>query len=256
MFCILIFVSTILYKSLDTNRILCYNIKCKEKANQRRRERPKMGKNVYSLVLSDDVVAAVDRMAYMKGLSRSGMINELLASAVSYTTPEMWIRTVISKIEGGLGSGTFIQMQSGANAYSMRSALAYKYNPSLRFSVELYRNRERADTVGEIKISLRSRSAELILLLIKFFGLWQTVESAYLPSVEYLFNDGKIIRSLKPSDPEASAEETGDSIGRFAVCVNKAIEAYFTSYDRESDATEKRLREICAEYYKSGKITV
>ncbi len=215
-----------------------------------------MGKNVYSLVLSDDVVAAVDRMAYMKGLSRSGMINELLASAVSYTTPEMWIRTVISKIEGGLGSGTFIQMQSGANGYSMRSALAYKYNPSLRFSVELYRNRADDGAIGNIKISLRSRSDALMLLLIRFFGLWQTVESAYLPSIQYTYSDGKIVRLLRPSDPEASAEETGDSIGRFAVCVNNAIEAYFTSYERGSDAIENRLREICAEYYRSGKITV
>ena len=38
-----------------------------------------MKKSVYSLVLSDDVIAAVDRAAYQNGLSRSAMINRILA---------------------------------------------------------------------------------------------------------------------------------------------------------------------------------
>ena len=38
-----------------------------------------MNKTVYSLVLSDDVVEAVDRMAYARGTSRSNLINQILA---------------------------------------------------------------------------------------------------------------------------------------------------------------------------------
>ena len=41
-----------------------------------------MKKSVYSLVLSDDVVAAVDRTAYQQGVSRSAMINQILAEYV------------------------------------------------------------------------------------------------------------------------------------------------------------------------------
>ena len=37
-----------------------------------------VSKSVYSLVLSDDVVAAVDRAAYGLGTSRSNLINQLL----------------------------------------------------------------------------------------------------------------------------------------------------------------------------------
>ena len=47
-----------------------------------------MQKNVYSIVLSSDVVAAIDRLAYSNGTSRSNMINQILAEYVSYTTPE------------------------------------------------------------------------------------------------------------------------------------------------------------------------
>ena len=36
-----------------------------------------MKKAVYSLVLSEDVVDAVDRMAYARGTSRSNLINQI-----------------------------------------------------------------------------------------------------------------------------------------------------------------------------------
>ena len=45
-----------------------------------------MNKRVYSIVLSDDVVAAVDRMAYSMNTSRSNLINQILAQHCSYVT--------------------------------------------------------------------------------------------------------------------------------------------------------------------------
>ena len=58
-----------------------------------------MKKSVYSLVLSDDVVEAVDRAAYQNGLSRSAMVNQILADYVSYTTPEKRMREIFSQVE-------------------------------------------------------------------------------------------------------------------------------------------------------------
>ena len=47
-----------------------------------------MSKSVYSLVLSDDVVAQIDCAAYALGTSRSNLINQVLAEYVSLITPE------------------------------------------------------------------------------------------------------------------------------------------------------------------------
>ena len=58
-----------------------------------------MKKSVYSLVLSDDVVEAVDRAAYQNGLSRSAMVNQILADYVSYTTPEKRMREIFSQVD-------------------------------------------------------------------------------------------------------------------------------------------------------------
>ena len=57
-----------------------------------------MKKSVYSLVLSDDIIEAIDRLAYKQGASRSAVINEILAEAVSYTTPEKRMNDIFGSI--------------------------------------------------------------------------------------------------------------------------------------------------------------
>ena len=56
-----------------------------------------MNKSVYSLVLMDNVVSEVDKMAYEMGTSRSNLINQILAEYVRYTTPEMRMRAVFEE---------------------------------------------------------------------------------------------------------------------------------------------------------------
>ena len=57
-----------------------------------------MQKSIYSLVLSDGVMAEIDRIAYLRGQNRSQTVNEILAAYVSYTTPEQRIRTAFDRI--------------------------------------------------------------------------------------------------------------------------------------------------------------
>ena len=66
-----------------------------------------MGKSVYSIVLSDEVVQAVDEMAYRMNTSRSNLINQLLAERVSLTTPEMRMREIFSLVGQALDSRFF-----------------------------------------------------------------------------------------------------------------------------------------------------
>ena len=47
-----------------------------------------MKKSLYSIILSDEVVNEIDRLAYKANTNRSNMINQILAEYVSYTTPE------------------------------------------------------------------------------------------------------------------------------------------------------------------------
>ena len=57
-----------------------------------------MGKSVYSIVLDDDIVAAIDKMAYSLGTNRSGLINRILAEKVNYITPEQRIQHIVDLV--------------------------------------------------------------------------------------------------------------------------------------------------------------
>ena len=63
------------------------------------RNESKVNKSVYSLVLADDVVEAIDRMAYSMNTSRSNLINQILAERVQLLTPEKRMREIFAKIE-------------------------------------------------------------------------------------------------------------------------------------------------------------
>ena len=99
-----------------------------------------MNKSVYSLVLMDNVVSEVDKMAYEMGTSRSNLINQILAEYVRYTTPEMRMRAVFEEMERLMqGVDSFqIQPQPSDAMLTIRSALRYKYKPTIRYSVEHY----------------------------------------------------------------------------------------------------------------------
>jgi len=58
-----------------------------------------MKKSVYSIVLMNDVVAAVDELASRQGTSRSNLINQILAQHVCCTTPEMHMQSVFAAMK-------------------------------------------------------------------------------------------------------------------------------------------------------------
>ncbi|MDD3430168.1 MAG: ribbon-helix-helix domain-containing protein, partial [Oscillospiraceae bacterium] len=99
-----------------------------------------MQKSVYSLVLMDDVVAEIDRLAYAEGVSRSNLVNRILAEYASLTTPQSRSKDIFDHLQQALNlaDGVF-KLQNGSDAQLLvRSAVRYKYNPSVRYSIELF----------------------------------------------------------------------------------------------------------------------
>ena len=66
-----------------------------------------MKRSAYSLILMDDVVAAVDRLAAQQGTSRSNLINQILAEHVCCTTPEQQMRQVFPRTGAGFRCHAF-----------------------------------------------------------------------------------------------------------------------------------------------------
>ena len=207
-----------------------------------------MKKSVYSLVLSDDVVAAVDRAAYQNGVSRSAMINQILAEYVSYTTPEKRMREIFAQAERLLSGGVFQSLvQPSDSMMSLRSALAYKYNPNVRYSVELYPNRPGQ---GELRVSLRSQSSALILYLGQFFRLWAKLEQAYIGGADCVIEDGKYARKLN-LPARLSEGEQGAVLAGYIRAMERGLGAFFNNLEdprQAAAAVERAYQDYLKQY--------
>lgn len=210
-----------------------------------------MNKSVYSLVLSDEIVQEIDRMAYEAGASRSAMINQILAEYVRYTTPEKRMREVFSAIEHMLLGGVFEpQLQPSESMYSLRSALDYKYNPSVRYSLELYKNAR--PLLGELKVSVRSQNSTLVLAMLQFFKLWTRIETTYIGRVECAMEDGRYFRKLRLSEEsKLTNEQIGEGIAGYINLLDTALKQYFT-YINEPATAVTGVEKLYVNYIRSG----
>ena len=100
-----------------------------------------MNKSLYSLMLMDDVVKEVDKLALRAGTSRSNLVNQILAEYVSVSTPEKQIDSIFRSMEELLSRTTELVPMVVPNQLSMsvKSSLQYKYRPTVRYVVQLYR---------------------------------------------------------------------------------------------------------------------
>lgn len=211
-----------------------------------------MNKSVYSLVLTDDVVAEIDRIAYENGTSRSNTVNQILAEYVSYDTPEKRIREVFSEVENLLtGSSRFqVMMQPSDSMFSLRSALAYKYNPTVRYSVELNRNLQPA--IGELRVSVRSQSSALRLYMLQFFKLWSRIEQNLVGHVECAMADDRYIRRLAVAeDRKLDNEALGQGIAEYIRLFDTALKLFFNHLDQPETAIA-RVESLYGDYLRKN----
>ena len=162
-----------------------------------------MSKSVYSIVLDDEVIRGIDIMAAQQGTSRSNMINRLLAQHISLPTAETMLMEVYNSINEVMNqhSSLALQLLGNGNMINLRSALQYKYNPSVKYSVELF---EKGGYNGQLKISMRSQNASLIAIMDSFFALWAQLEMQYcnLSIEEFSFENGRYVRLLRKDGSE------------------------------------------------------
>ena len=196
-----------------------------------------MNKSVYSLVLTDEVVQQIDRVAYEMNTSRSNLINQILADYVSYTTPEKRMREVFSELQRMIGEQNRFEvlLQPSDAMFSLRTALAYKYNPNVRYSVELFRNE--LPVLGELRVSLRSQNSALILYVLQFFKLWTRIERACIGETDCAIEQNRYLRRFILRDmAKADSALVGQAIADYIRLMDQAMQRFFALLDDPAEA--------------------
>ncbi len=202
-----------------------------------------MKKTLYSLMLDEGVVREVDALAHRLGTNRSNLINQILAEYVDYTTPERRINDVLSAIEALMQPSRELVPFFSPNSFSMslKSSLEFKYRPTVKYEVELYRGA--GEAIGELSVVFRTQSAPLIQGMTNFFRLWKQIEDAHLRpmtgvSVDYALYDGKFVRSIAAPDRDCTADELASALSEYIKLFDKLMKGYlsgrFDAHDVEA----------------------
>ena len=190
-----------------------------------------MKKTLYSLMLNDEVVREIDARAHRMGTNRSALINQILAEYVDYTTPERRINDVLSAIEALMQPSRELVPFFAPNSFSMslKSSLEYKYRPTVKYEVELFRGRE--ESIGQLSVVFRTQSMALIEGMTEFFRLWKQIEDAHLrpltgARIDYALYDGKFVRSIAAPDKDCSTDELAGALSEYIKLFDKLMKAY------------------------------
>lgn len=206
-----------------------------------------MKKSVYSLVLSDEIVDAVDILAYKNGTSRSAMVNSILANYVSYKTPEMRLGEIFKNIENILCVGDEFQILAPPSdtMLNLRSALAYKYNPTVRYSVQLYKTAG-DEGIGELRVSMRTQNESLISGVQGFYRAWVAAEKEYLGDIEYKIERDRFFRKIYYKGENGIPAE--QIISDYIKVFDKAMKEYFRRLD-DPESARAAVRKIYKESF-------
>ncbi len=204
-----------------------------------------MAKTLYSLMLDEEVVREVDALAHRLGTNRSNMVNTLLAQSVNYVTPEQRVQNVFAAIETLMRPSPDLVplFTRGARSVSLRSALDYKYRPTVTYEVTLTPGDP--DTLGALDVCFRTRSGELLTRMETFFRLWarfeatamlQTVGAAPTPTLA----PGKFTRPLLRPHGSLTAEELAEAITRYVRRFDRAMKDSVAGASPEDTAAAAR----------------
>lgn len=219
-----------------------------------------MSKSVYSLVLTDEVVEAVDRLAYSMGISRSGFIDRILAEKVGFSTAEMRADEIFDSLSRLFSErdGGFI-VKSENQSMLIRSSLKYKYKPTIRYGLQLHRTGDYIE--GELKVSFRTQSDELKNKMEEFLRLWAKLEDTYIvkyfpEGIKYIIEDGRFSRVFKLPEEykDKSNEDIGRAIAEYIRMFDDVLKCYFGEEDSASGAAAAADRYI--EYLKKGIVVI
>ena len=193
-----------------------------------------MKKTLYSLMLSDDVVRAVDELAHSLGTNRSSLINQILADYVSITTPERRINDIFHAVEQMLAPSRELVpfFSPRALTMSLKSSLEYKYRPTVKYEVQLFRSTD--GPLGELSVVFRTQSAALIEAMTQFFRLWKHTEDRLLApliseELDYALYDGKFVRSIAvPRGRDVTAEEVAEALSDYIKLFDRLMKGWLS----------------------------
>lgn len=196
-----------------------------------------MSKQVYSLVLSDQVIEKIDREAMVRGSNRSQIINDILCQQFGVWTPDLKMNRVMDIMAERLGLVESMQMVSASrgNTLQLRTTVSYKYKPKLKYVIEM--SGKVQPVLAQLKIYSRTTSEPFLQGLVMFFGYLSEFEESIASNIAlrqvrssgYSFEDNKFVKAFECdwTRTDVEAEAIAAYLCSYIQFLDEAIKMYF-----------------------------
>jgi len=211
-------------------------------------------------MLMDEVVAAIDKIASTNHTNRSNLVNQILADYVSLITPQKRMKDIFDNIAALLiddEQSLQVQDMSTDSVICIKSALTYKYRPTIRYLVELHSEKE---SLGELKVTFRTQSSTLLMEITHFLNHWMKLEEHYIhqfdenDDISYTLEPGRFKRSfMYPANSLRHAnEDISNAIASYIQMFDEILKGYLSGvYETDRDIEYRYLT-----YLENGLIIV
>ena len=213
-----------------------------------------MAKRLYSLMLNDQVVAAVDRQAHRLGTNRSALIDNVLAEYFGVHTTQKMMSDIFKEMDALLSNSAdlipFFAPNSGT--FFVKSALTYKYRPTLKY--ELVLDTTGSNKLGDISVNFRTQSNVLLNQLEQFFRIWAQLEQEILgkeaQNIAYSLFPNRFVRSITlPASGDFTAQQIAAAVSEYVNLLDASIKAYINGEKDYAALAEEYVR-----YLKTNKL--
>lgn len=219
-----------------------------------------MNKNMYSLMLMDEVIKAIDKLADENYTNRSNLINQILAEYVSLITPQQRMKEIFGSLISLMRSAEAFEVPETTNTsvLSMKSALSYRYRPTIRYAVELYE--KSGQSFGELRVTFRSQSSSLLMELTHFLNMFIRLERHYIHphfpkgSIEYRLEEGRFRRSF--AWPQDSDMHTPEHLSTLIANYIRMFDNMLKQYIGGEIVSFRELEDLYLAYLENGMSTI
>lgn len=207
-----------------------------------------MAKNLYSLMLSQEVVNAVDAAAHRMGTSRSALIDSVLANHLGVSTPEILARSIFQAMEDLVRpSQNLVALLAPNNSsLAVKSSLNYKYRPSIKYEIAI----DTSAMNAQLCVGMRTQSQALIYQLAVFFKLWNCLEQTYCApclghEIEAIYVNGKYIRKIYFENLQGfSADTIAEIFSDYISFLDLRLRAFLEERESAEEIEERFLRRL------------
>lgn len=195
--------------------------------------RKQMAKSIYSLLLSDDAVRAIDRIASKRNMSRSAVIDEILSEHTGTANANNDFRKIWTEVEGLFARAETMHFVNNAqvNLAQVITSLPYKYNPKVRYMLELS---DKPHTLCTITLNTRTQNPFLSAVFGTFYARLAQLEDRYLSNVSASVNGGKYVSVLYGE--ESDTADVSRQIVEYILTLDGMLRAFVCGDD---DTTER-----------------